>query len=160
LKGGICIDWTIEETKLIWWSVRKATQNYSFLPLRYERQDLFQEAAEAWLSARDGWREEKGQKSTFLYGVVEKRIRDLIDAGDTEKRKSDLHAIKYMENVMSNGFKYGEGNRKVVAEPIDYDGDKNIKYNPVPRGKPMAYRLREEREPEIWEEKNEKMSGM
>jgi len=125
-----------------WWSVRKATQNYSFLPLRYERQDLFQEAAEAWLSARDGWREEKGQKSTFLYGVVEKRIRDLIDAGDTEKRKSDLHA------------------RKVVAEPIDYDGDKNIKYNPVPRGKPMAYRLREEREPEIWEEKNEKMSGM
>ncbi len=118
---------------------------------------MFQEACEVWLLARG---KRKKALSTFLYDVVEKRIRDLIDMGNTEKRKSEIHAVRYTEDITPNGFKYGEGNKKVVAQPIDYDGDENIKYTPVPRGASMQVRMRAEREPEIWEGKNDKMSDV
>ena len=114
----------------------------------------------AWLLSRHKWWRDRVKKSTFLYDVVEKHIQKLIVAGNTEKRKSDIHAVRYTENITPNGFKYGEGNKKVIAQPIDYDGDENIKYTPVPRGTPMQVRLRAEREPEIWEGKNEKMSDV
>jgi len=154
------MNWSREETRLVWWAIKKATRGFTFLPMRYEREDLFQEGALAWLRAREDWNSGRGQKSTFLYNVIEKHIRKLVDAGDTGKRKAELHAIQCIEGVTPDGFKYGEGNRRATVRPIEYDGDKGLNYNPVPRGAPMGRRLREEREPEIWEAQNGEMSEL
>jgi hypothetical protein len=93
-----------------------------------------------------------GALSTFLFDVIEKHICKLIDAGNTEKRKSDIFAVEYMDGVTPVKSIMGEGNRKKAIPVIDYDGDKNIQYCPSPRGAPMAQRLWEEREPEVWED--------
>lgn len=93
------MDWTMEEQKLIYSAVRRATSGFTFMPRGYERDDLLQEGAIAWFMARDGWSEERGKLSTFLYNVVSRHIRGIIRKGDAEKRASDKYAIKYLDGI-------------------------------------------------------------
>ena len=93
------MDWTIEEEKLIYTAVRRATSGFTFLPRGYEKEDLLQEGAIAWFLARDDWDRDRSKMSTFLYDVIYKHIRDIIRKGDAEKRASDKYAIKYLDGI-------------------------------------------------------------
>jgi len=102
-KKKVNIEWTEEDDKLIYSAVKKYTRDFTSIPGGYNREDVLQEAAQAWakrLMTKGGHDPAKGKKSTLLYRVVQNTIQDLIKAANTDKRKIIQHEAKF-EDIYS-----------------------------------------------------------
>ncbi len=117
-KGNkkVTIEWTEEDDKLIYSAVKKYTRDFTSLPGGHTREDVLQEAAQAWakrLKDKGGHDPAKGKKSTLLYRVVQNNIQDLIKAANTDKRKVTQHTAEF-EDI------YSEWGR-VKTNPASFD---------------------------------------
>jgi len=103
------------------------------MPRGYDRDDVLQEGALAWLEYRDRLNKLKGKKTTLLYKVVNGRICDLIRTNNTGKRNSERDSIPYIDGFtptatfnpkrgtyMAQNI-YGQGNKKIPIRKTGWE---------------------------------------
>lgn len=93
------MSWSEDESKMIYCAVRRVTSDFQAMPRGYERNDLLQEGACAWLRVRDKWSSRRGRKSTFLYRVVEDRVREIMRTGNLAKRVGFRDSISFIDDI-------------------------------------------------------------
>ena len=145
-------DWSLDDEKLIKAAVKKFTSNYKSLPRGYDREDMLQEARQKWAAVKDKHDSSKTKKSTYCYRVVQNQIRDLVRAGNYDKRRIEQNTLEYNEEVTNKAIARMAGWTK-KPDPrgridIDYNGDENAKVNPARRGMDQMERWGYEQEPE------------
>jgi DNA-directed RNA polymerase specialized sigma24 family protein len=88
-----------DESKMVYCAVRRVTSDFQAMPRGYEKNDLMQEGWLAWLEYRDGWSEGRGAISTFLYRVVEMKIKWLIRKSNYQKRVGFRDSISFIDDI-------------------------------------------------------------
>lgn len=135
-RRKVSIDWTEDDEKLIYSAVKKYTRDFTSLPAGYTREDVLQEAAQAWarrLINKGGHDTAKGKKSTLLYKVVQNTIQDLIKAANTDKRKVIQHTGEFNDvyAVGWDGDIIGPDNKEHISD--NYEGGEGS-FKPTRRG--------------------------
>jgi len=149
------IEWTEEDDKLIYSAVKKYTRDFTSLPGGYSREDVLQEAAQAWakrLATKGGHDPAKGKKSTLLYRVVQNTIQDLIKAANTDKRKVNQNLVGFNDEYALDGHgnAIGPDNKENAGE--QYEGGESKKnigkgdFEPTKRGVKDAIKWKREQE--------------
>jgi len=154
------IEWTEEDDKLIYSAVKKYTSNFTSLPAGHTREDVLQEAAQAWakrLTNKGGHDPAKGKKSTLLYRVVQNTIQDLIKAANTDKRKVNQHLAEFNDVYSIDGYGKAIGPSNKENAGKQYEGGESNKnlgkgdFEPTRRGTKDAIRWNREKEAELTE---------
>ena len=145
-------EWSLEDEKLIKKAVKKFTSNYTSMPRGYDREDMIQEARRKWAAVKDRHESEKSARSSYCFRVVQNQIRDLVRAGNYDKRKIEQKTLHYDEAATNKAIAQAEGYKK-KADPrgrldVKYNGDPNLAYNPARRGMKDSDRWKYESEPE------------
>ncbi len=91
------MNWSQDEEKLIYYATRRATSGFLAIPRGYEKEDILQEVAAAWVKTRENYNVNYAL-STQIYRVALATVNNLYKMNGRIKRQGDLHAIKYMEN--------------------------------------------------------------
>jgi DNA-directed RNA polymerase specialized sigma subunit len=97
------IEWTEEDEKITRAAIKKATQNYISMPRGYEREDMLQEGRLAWLKAKEKY-DHNRKKTTFAFKAISNHVKNLIIAGNTDKRKIAQYLLSYDEVITEEIF--------------------------------------------------------
>jgi hypothetical protein len=142
------LEWSLEDEKLVKAAIKKYTKNFKSIPRGYDREAMLQEGRLKWAAVKDKHAENKGKKSTYCFNVIQNQIRDLIRAGNTDKRKIEQYTLEYIEGVTEGEFLNKPPGDHQARLSKQYDGERGGNYSPSARGLKDSERWQREQEPD------------
>ncbi len=117
------LEWNEEDEKIVKAAVRKHTQNYRSMPRGYEREDMLQEGRLAWFKAKEKF-DTNRKITTYAFTAISNHIKNLIVAGNTDKRKIAQVMLTYdeiaTEEMLWKGISKGDPRGNIDK---DYSGN-------------------------------------